>query len=784
VRLKTFTKHIILFLFALNCLVAQALPSESMNEHRIAFFKSTPADVKFESGLKLLKFYNKRMQLDSVELTINTFNNIFPELFRTHKFNFKVAKALDGQQLSRPYLLQAYRQAVRKGDSLYIALSKLYIGSLDSLDYLHGERSRLLFEALTYLEKVEYASELDRAYYEVGSLFLDLRDLEKAEEYYSFALPLAEADEDEEIRALVYNDLGNVYYHRKQFDSSLEYFMQALNYYYRTKGYKNIALIENNLSVVLEELGDEDKALRHAQNSLASRLAIADTFGISSSCLNIAYFYNMREEYDSSLIFIEKAISYAKLKERKDVLSVAYQAASKLFEKTNDYKDALYYYKLHKMLKDSLYKKEKYEIVQKYEAEKDIAVNKLRNKFQIESFENKIQRNSILIGALILLLILASITLFIVYRSSRIKKKFSQEIFKNLKFLEMLIETVPDPIFYRDDKGLFVGCNRAFTELVGKEKGRIIGRSQAQVYDKPYLKDFIQDDAKLLKDIEEVQYNKTYVNKDGEQVYLQFRNAPYKIPMLGTRGVIGLIIDMTKQKNIEKQLIKANETKELFISIISHDIRNSFNAVLAFTSLLHDDYNFYNDDKRIELIGNIHEASNNTFLLLENLLGWSRSQQGGITINKQLTDVKDIIEESITLLKPTSNEKNILVKNNVEQHELLIDENSIKTVFRNLISNAIKYSNYGDEICISSEQVNDNFLIHFQDNGVGIEEDNIPLLFKLNKKNQRLGTNNESGSGLGLLLSRELLLLNEGEICVSSKFGKGSKFTVQLPVEN
>jgi signal transduction histidine kinase len=118
----------------------------------------------------------------------------------------------------------------------------------------------------------------------------------------------------------------------------------------------------------------------------------------------------------------------------------------------------------------------------------------------------------------------------------------------------------------------------------------------------------------------------------------------------------------------------------------------------------------------------------------------------------------------------------------LDSYELLIDENSIKTVFRNLISNAIKYSHSGGEINIYSEIVDKCLKIYIKDNGVGIEAENIEHLFKLNKKTQKLGTKNESGSGLGLLLSRELLQLNQGRISVESEFGKGSSFVVSLPM--
>ena len=776
-----FKSKLILYLLLFFLFLSQGIFAQGISENYKILNNSDDEDERITASLELLAYYSKHSDKDSIFFIINELkNNVVA--FNEKKLDYRIAYKLDQDngKLALPYFKKSFKLAIINNDSLYLALSKLKIASSDSLRNFHEECSKYLFEALAYFEKASHNEELDETYYQIGELFLRVKEIEKSRMYFLKGDSIARISGDKRVEAYISNGLANVYFFEDSIKKSLSHFHQALDYFREKDEQEEVALIENNISIALYNIGRKEESLEHAKRSLKARILLSDTAGISGSSLNIAFFLNEQENYDSALYYLNQAIVYAKLRDKLEVLNRSYEGISSVYQHKGDFENALKFHKLFQNLNDSIYKNERLEVIQQYEKEKEVSLRQLNNELEIQTYKNKIQRNIFLIVVLLVLLVLIGIILLVVYRSSLTKKKHSDEIFQNLQFLEKLMETVPDPIYYRDQNEVYVGCNRAFCELVGKEKGQIIGKTREQVFDKFRIKEFadIENNSNISTEI--LKFERRFVEGNGKEVFLQFHSAPFYISKRNLKGIIGLIIDITKQKNIENDLREANESKELFLSIISHDIRNAFNVVLAFTSLLNEDYDYYSDKKRIELISNIHEASNNTFLLLENLLGWSRAKQGGITIAKKETDIEDLIEESVALLLPASKEKNITIINKISPEVLTVDENSIKTVFRNLISNAIKYTPNGGEIIIYSEFIDKCYVVSFKDNGVGISKDKIDLLFKLDKNNQCLGTNNESGSGLGLTLSYELMKLNEGRIKVKSEEGKGSVFSVFL----
>jgi len=778
--IKKITSVLLFSLISLQLSFAQ----NSANDY--AIIANSDNDIeKIQVQLHLLNYYSRNENKDSVKIIINNLHLEYESYFEEEHLDYLIGKSIedDDEPLALKYYLKAFEVAINNNDSIYIALSKIKIAGSDSLINNYQESSKYLFEALTYLKSISYDSDLDEVYYQLGNIFLRIKEINKSKTYYLKGYSIAKKTKDEKSIAFLSNGLANIYFFEDSLDKSLEYFKHTLEYLKKQKNHKEIALLENNISIVLDDMGRKTEAIEHARKSLDARMLLLDTAGIASSSLNVAFFFNEQEIYDSALYFLNTAINYAKLKNKHDVLVRSLKGISLVYQNIGNFERALEYYKRFKHLDDSIYKNNHLKEIQKYEKEKDLSFKKLDNKLQIQTYKNKLQRNIFLIVILIILLLLTAIFLFVVYRSNISKRKFSEEIFQNLKLLEILMETVPDPIYYMNENGIYVGCNRAFCNFVGKEKGQIIGKNREDIYERFHIKDFTQNEEQIVEKNQTIKLDKRFVDEDGKEIFLQFHSAPFFISKTDSKGRIGLVIDMTKQKEVENELRSANESKELFMSIISHDIRNSFNVVLAFTSLLNDDYDNYSDKKRIELIANIHEASNNTYLLLENLLGWSRAQQGGIIITKKNIDVVDILDESIDLLRPASNEKNIKIINQVDTYYLNIDENSIKTVFRNLISNAIKFSNKGDSIRIYSENSDSYLRIHFEDKGTGISEENQKYLFEIDKNTQRLGTNNESGSGLGLLLTAELMKLNNGRIEVESKEGEGSRFTVCLKNE-
>lgn len=233
----------------------------------------------------------------------------------------------------------------------------------------------------------------------------------------------------------------------------------------------------------------------------------------------------------------------------------------------------------------------------------------------------------------------------------------------------------------------------------------------------------------------------------------------------------------------ELSLQKTNATKDKFFSIIAHDLRSPFNAIIGFNNALAINYDDYNDGERKEIINLVGDSAKSAYSLLENLLTWSRSQRGSIEIHKGIYELRELIEESILAYKGAAKIKNIQVNNLISNNiRVVADKETMKTVISNLFNNAIKFSNKGDEITLACKLNNGHVEFCIQDTGIGMSEQIIAGLFKLEENVQREGTAEEKGTGLGLILCKEFVTKNDGKIWVESEIDKGSKLYFSLPL--
>lgn len=250
---------------------------------------------------------------------------------------------------------------------------------------------------------------------------------------------------------------------------------------------------------------------------------------------------------------------------------------------------------------------------------------------------------------------------------------------------------------------------------------------------------------------------------------------------------LSILNESLEQKVEERthQLEELNRTKDKFFSIIAHDLKNPFNTLLGFTELMRVNFDRYSKDQLRNYIDILYETADSGYSLLKNLLEWSRSQTGSLKRSPEVIDIVEITKDVIQLLEISASKKQINIINNLgENVTAYADLNMIHTTIRNLLSNAIKYTNTGGSIIINS-QVNDKFLtISVKDNGIGIPKENIDKLFRIDINVSTKGTNDESGTGLGLLLCKEFVEKNGGKIWVESEQDAGSQFFFTIPVND
>jgi PAS domain S-box-containing protein len=245
--------------------------------------------------------------------------------------------------------------------------------------------------------------------------------------------------------------------------------------------------------------------------------------------------------------------------------------------------------------------------------------------------------------------------------------------------------------------------------------------------------------------------------------------------------MIGTVQDITEKKIYEQQLKEANAAKDKFFSIIAHDLKNPFNALLGFAQMLSDNLSELEQDELRDIVSRVNSNAQSAYSLIENLLQWSRAQTGRLEYNPEKIELKTLVEDSFKILAGQSENKQIKLINETQPFNIYADPNLTKTILRNLLSNAIKYTGTGGSVTISSKEDNNMIEVSVSDTGVGMPHEALEKLFRIDTKYSTPGTAKEAGTGLGLILCKEFVEKQGGKIWVNSETGKGSTFTFTLP---
>ena len=358
--------------------------------------------------------------------------------------------------------------------------------------------------------------------------------------------------------------------------------------------------------------------------------------------------------------------------------------------------------------------------------------------------------------------------------------------FSRFKLLDMIpiarakvLESMKEGLIVMDHLDRIIDLNREIKMILSISDESLIGKNIDSIFpNQPELFEYIigRKDGRL----------KIELQRNGYPVFMDVSITALFENKGSYNGLFILTRDITRQVGIENrfriqsdQLIATNKLKDRLFSIIAHDLRSPLINLNEVIKMLNSDLISDADFKLF-----IPTLSNNisyTTGLLENLLFWSRSQLQGENIKPIYLNFKDITDNIITLFDNAIKEKNIATENNLDSSSLVYaDMDMIHLIVRNLISNAIKFSKHGGSIKITSQIKGNDFIMCISDSGVGISKQNQKKLFEQETFTTR-GTDNEEGTGLGLLLCKDFIEKNGGKIWVESKIGVGTKFFVQIP---
>jgi len=371
------------------------------------------------------------------------------------------------------------------------------------------------------------------------------------------------------------------------------------------------------------------------------------------------------------------------------------------------------------------------------------------------------------------------------------RERITAMLQKSEKKYRLLVDNCNDVIYTIDFEGRITFISPVWTSLLGYDVNLSVGK----YYYEFIHPDDIQTFKNFLKKLNDSNHSVQNVefrikHHDGYWCWYLTGGLPIKDEKGHVTGFYGTLKDIGEKKknedfikSINEKLINQNTVKDRFFSIIAHDLRSPLSCILGLSKMISEDISDFTTEQTQEIASNIHITADNLYHLLENLLEWAKVQQNLISVDLKPVKVLSVVQENVTLFADTFKNKNLGISINISKEiQVSADTNMMKTIVRNLISNAIKFTPQGGHIEISTKITNENEVeISIRDSGIGMGPEILKNLFCLDVSTCRKGTENESSTGFGLLLCKEFIEKLGGKISVESECGKGSDFHFSLP---
>lgn len=347
------------------------------------------------------------------------------------------------------------------------------------------------------------------------------------------------------------------------------------------------------------------------------------------------------------------------------------------------------------------------------------------------------------------------------------------------------LKNSPIYVFFKDSQIRILYLSSNYIDMLGVPAEQLIGKTMDEVFPSELAKSMIADDLRILNEGKTIEIEEEL---NGRLYYSQ----KFPIHLKGKPSYLaGYTIDITERRRSEiliqrqnQELKGLNAARDKLFSLIAHDLRSPFNSILGYSELVLENAKSNSDDETAAYTEIIKSAAISTLNLLDNLLNWAKSQTGQIKFKPENFNLSDVLLEIIDIFNPTAKIKNISLNlSESDNIEVYADLNMLRTILRNLIHNAIKFTRLNGKIIIFANIQDDNILVTVSDNGVGMDKKTLDKLFKPDKSIATQGTAKEKGSGLGLLVCKEFIEKHSGKIWVESEISKGSdfKFTIPLP---
>jgi signal transduction histidine kinase/Flp pilus assembly protein TadD len=632
------------------------------------------------------------------------------------------------------------------------ALSKVRVRELDTALIL-------MTEVVDNCKEYNYTDELNRAYNTKGFVYNKLRMSDSALSAYKKAIKYSKEKEpiDSVLIAYINNNIGLIYLDNDNYISALEHFILCRDYLERLKKYEWLTSPLSNIALIYTKLENYNDALEYYRKAL--HLAQKHEMGTYNTIQGqnyIAVVYKNLHNTDSAKYYYNLSLSQAEKSKNNYLIIHTLVGMSDLYISNRQYSEAENIILRAKKIADT--------------QEKDFYAPKiymqLTNLYaEQNNYKKALEYNNIV---------------FSYYNSLTL----SEKILCNKVFYKSYIDDKQKAFPY------LLKVNELTDSLNKQEKLRTVNNLESKYILKNKEKHINQLETENRFHIKSIERNRIIFTlliitaillllvifiinagkKRRKKLYEKIENDKELI----SNQKISL-------ERIVEKLEKANNTKDKFFSIIAHDLRNPFGAITSATKLLAEQNRLMPREVLDKLIQELYHTSENTSALLENLLSWALSQKGEIKIEHQQINLLNLVSQSVEPLFITAQQKHIEIVFDIpEDIFITADLNTMKIVVSNIVSNSIKFTRSNGKVKISGVENSKQTCIKISDTGVGMSEKVVENLFKINKTSSSKGTNNEKGTGLGLILCREFITKNNGTLKVKSTLDRGSEFIIVL----
>jgi len=587
------------------------------------------------------------------------------------------------------------------------------------------------------------------------------------------ALMLAENIEDKSLEAKALNFLGVVHTNIGANEIAFDYHLSALKKSKEAGNKIQLAYSYNNIGGIYRIKNDFVTASENISAAIKIFEEENRKTGLAYCFINMGRSYKDQGNFEKGLQYFKNALNLANESNNEDLRSIILlETADILFHKQKYSRAEKTYLELEKHYKNINYLKGLAEVWNKL-SELYYKENKFKDALRFSDKATELNKQILNADGEINNLNNTAL-IHLALNQPAIGYRFLKEsLTKSIQLKE------PD---------LLIGAYKTHYEFYKKE-GNL---KQALVYFEKYheLQDSVYTNEEMIKFGELESLFKIEKTEKENQILLsdlehQLNQRKYLIIIIVLFVLIAAAVTIRfyEKKKLSDKLRETNIVKDKFFRIIAHDLREPFNAIFSAVDLLKNNYDDLNERERKETLEAIGRLIKTDFDLLENLLMWSKNQSSFIEFSPVNLNLKEAIEKNINLVQNNIARKSINIKIDCPAElKINADEQMLNSILRNIIFNAVKFSHTGGEINIFSDQIGNNIKIEIADNGTGMSGETLANIFSLEKKSAFKGTAGESGSGIGLILTKEFIEKHKGTINVKSEEGKGSTFIITFPV--